>query len=262
MCTYDLEINNSNIVSHLSSQFNNQQPETKKMNVSSSDVLGLKRVIVFEELGPETKKMTNSDVTMDDEDDEEDTPTINDFMPLAKIMLDDKKNKKHSMYPINVTLGNMDCVMRLHLVDINTHRVNPNPNFPTLVTANNRLCCNLLSDKMDIHLLKDALNSSEFCSNIETIEQLAGALMNISQRLQAMKFNYFLGLFESSDDIHRRKAIEIAFRFCRRGKECCVCNMITRRKTHCDHTLCVLCNDKLKHNTCPMCREDLNQDDE
>ena len=216
------------------------------MTSSAIDVLGLKRV--------------RED---DEEDDEEDTPTMNDFMPLAKIMLDDKKNKKHStMYPIDVTLGDMDCVMRLHLVDINTHRVNPNPNFPTLVTSKNHLCCNLLTDNMDICLLKETLTSSEFCSNIETIEQLAGALMDISQRIQAMKFNRVLGLFESSDDIHRRNSFERAFDFLRRGKECCVCNMITRCKTPCGHTLCVLCTDKLKHNTCPMCREDLNQDDE
>ena len=36
--------------------------------------------------------------------------------------------------------------------------------------------------------------------------------------------------------------------------ECCVCLEFTVSKTYCKHSLCLRCTDKIKNNSCPMCR--------
>ncbi len=42
---------------------------------------------------------------------------------------------------------------------------------------------------------------------------------------------------------------------------CAVCREDTSSRTPCDHPLCVLCENMLKSNTCPICREPLFEEE-
>ena len=45
-------------------------------------------------------------------------------------------------------------------------------------------------------------------------------------------------------------------------KECCVCNDETTNKTSCNHHICIVCLSRLNKQQCPMCREEMYEDDD
>ena len=44
-------------------------------------------------------------------------------------------------------------------------------------------------------------------------------------------------------------------------KECCICNDETTNKTSCNHHICIVCLSRLNKQQCPMCREEMYEDD-
>ena len=44
-------------------------------------------------------------------------------------------------------------------------------------------------------------------------------------------------------------------------KECCICNDETTNKTSCNHHICIVCLSRLNKQSCPMCREEMYEDD-
>ena len=169
------------------------------------------------------------------------TDTIEQYLPLAKWMFDG--NFRNSVETIVVSSDNIECKIEIHFMCVDV------------------LDFTIRTPKRGIFL--NSFGSYSFCRKIETIEQMAGSLQYLFQRFHAMKFNHCIGIFESISEIEKRTAIELSSGdLHRKPNECCVCKMMTIRKTHCDHTLCVFCHDKLKGKNCPMCRASVDEDED
>ena len=168
------------------------------------------------------------------------TNSIEQYLPFAKLLFEGKRNYNHI---IEVTYDKIDCDLHIQFMK--------QQDVIDLTIRTTR--CGLFLNN---------LSSFTFCNHIETIDQMAASLQYLFNRLNAIKFNHCIGKFESIIEIENRTAIELAVGdHKRQHNECCVCNTITVTKTHCGHTLCVLCHDKLKLPNCPMCRTSLQHDD-
>lgn len=86
----------------------------------------------------------------------------------------------------------------------------------------------------------------DFCKIIDGLKDikfdtLSGEFINPNKLVQSSYQYKILSMFHHPN-------IEMEY------SECCVCFEYTKTKTECNHHLCLRCTQKIKKNTCPLCR--------
>jgi hypothetical protein len=78
---------------------------------------------------------------------------------------------------------------------------------------------------------------------------------NIYECLKNLKYNKKYDQFENISK-HEMESAVFGDEFLDLEK-CCVCHEDTIARTDCEHALCLMCENMLKSNSCPVCREPL-----
>jgi hypothetical protein len=94
-----------------------------------------------------------------------------------------------------------------------------------------------------------------------TVEEIADFIKILYNFIVDLKFDKYIGKFIDSEDIYTAELMKAKKKVYKdlmvEIHSCSVCQDLTGTKTHCGHSLCIICWEKLKTMVCPICRADI-----
>ena len=177
----------------------------------------------------------------------------------------EKENVNHITFPLPF---NEICGVKMGICELNITTVNDeNKRIIVQICLRSQRFDRLLYSKNDIIMLNNPAPADQ---EQNWDERLFVKLRKSIKDLNTLSLNILYGTLET--DGHGSACGEFLALCCSafentpqiklEYKECCVCNVLTKSNYKCGHTVCILCDSKLTNDKCPLCRADLNDEEE